>query len=75
MVGFRISGNLTSNQFQRDEIFYTHSGSHVGCGETLNITCDECTHAYARYVYVWIPVRQRFLTMCEFEVYTGGKHF
>ena len=74
VVGFRTSGNLTSREFTKEVIFYTHSGSPVGCGETLKVTCHKCVTAYARSIFVWIPGRQRVLTICEFEVYTEGEY-
>ena len=74
VVGFRTSGNLTSRDFTKGVTFYTHSGSQVGCGETLKVTCHECVTAYARYIIVWIPGLERVLMICEFEVYTEGKY-
>ena len=74
VIGLRTSGNLTSREFIKDVIFYTHSGSPVGCGETLNVTCHEGVTAYARSVFVWIPGPQRVLMICEFEVYTEGEY-
>ena len=60
--------------FTKEEIFYIHSGSPVGCGETVKVTCHGCVSAYARSVFVWFPGRQRILMICEFEVYTEGKY-
>ena len=74
MVGFRTSGNLTSRDFTKEVIFYTHSGSPVGCGETLKVTCHKCVTAYARSIIVWIPGLERVLMICEFEVYTEGEY-
>ena len=74
MVGFRTSSNLTSRVFAKEEIFYIHSSSPVGCGETMKVTCHESVSAYARSVFVWFPGRQRILMICEFEVYTEGEY-
>ena len=74
VVGFRTSGILTSREFTKEVIFYTHSGSPVGCGETLKVTCHECVNAYARFVFVWIPGPKRILMILEFEVYTEGRY-
>ena len=69
-----MSGILASRGYANEEIVYTHPGNPIGCGETLMITCHECTPAYARYVYVFIPGSQRVLMICELEVYTEGDY-
>ena len=71
VIGFRISGNMTSREFRDEGIFYTHTDSSFGCGRTLMATCLQCTSAYARYVYVLLPGRLP-LVICEVEVFMEG---
>ena len=74
VIGFRTSGHMTSRDFTEDEICHVHSGS-PGNGQTVDIVCHVGGPTHARYVYVYLPGRDRYLTLCEVEVYefTGKK--
>ena len=71
VIGFHISGNMTSREFRDVRIFYTHTNSSCGCRKTLMVTCLQCISAYARYVYVQLPGR-RILVICKVEVFREG---
>ena len=72
--GFRTSGHITSRDFTEDEICHVHTGS-PGNGQIVDIVCHVRGPTHARYVYAYLPGRDRYLTLCEVEVYefTGKK--
>ena len=56
---------------------YTFCAKYIGIpptSSTIIFACGGC-EIFARYVYVYLPNLDQSLTLCEVDVFTGGKSY
>ena len=66
-VGFNTHANMTSRNFAENESCYVHHGTSGN--KDVTAICHQGSPVQARYVWVYLPVHNQELALCEVEVY------
>ena len=73
-VGLDMYGSMTSPTFSESELCHIPTRTPT-YGESVSVTCHQGRPAQARYVWVYLPLHNQSLGLCEVEVYESrGTH-